>query len=621
MNAGMKTGGLRVKFLALWGALILVKAALAIWLPAFGDEAFYWQEGQHLAWAYSDLPGCTAWLIRLGVALGGNHTLAMRAPFLLLGAAFPWLVRRIATRWYGADAGWQAGLLAMLMPLAGLMGLLALPDVPLIFAALLCLDACAVLIARMEAAALVELALALALGAFTHYRFSLVIVAGLAGLLLSNEGRGLLRRPRFWLVLAVGAAAWLPLALWNLGHAGAGVEFQLLERNPWSFNDEGMLWLLEQFVAVTPVVFVLLLLTFKQAWLEWRSKASARSSLIFGIAAVSVFGYFALAFFADRERVSFHWPLAGWLALACASAPLLAAWRPLWRRLLYVTAGLMLIGACGFLAIASAPAWRADLALSRWYPETFAGWPDIATAVREQRAQLPANTRVVADNFMLGAQLGFALGEPDIPVLDHPLNHKHGRAAQLQQWRLQSAGRQDWGAAPVLLVVEDTVRPLKDRLLAYHDLCKTVGGLPPPRVLNVDHGRKRFLLFALVDSKDVGTCVAPALAWIDSPAIDADASGTLAVSGWAFKDGIGIAGVDVTVDGRAIATADYGAAEPKVAGYWKISSDPRQPNVGFRKTIDLSGVAPGRHWLGLRLHGRDGSLEDWPEQPLRIDPR
>jgi 4-amino-4-deoxy-L-arabinose transferase-like glycosyltransferase len=615
----MKTGALRVKFLALWCALTLAKVGLAIWLPPFGDEAFYWQEGQHLAWAYSDLPGCTAWLIRLGVTLGGNHTLAMRAPFLIIGATLPWLVRRIAARWFGEAAGWQAGLLAMLMPLAGLMGLLALPDVPLIFAALLCLDACAVLVVRIEGAALFELAFALALGAFSHYRFAPVILAGLTGLLLSSEGRALLRQPRFWAVLLIGAVAWLPLLLWNLDHGGAGIEFQVVERNPWTLNVEGVLWLLEQFVAVTPLIFVLLSLTFAQVWRDWRSRASARSGLIFGIAAVSVLGYFALAFFADRERVSFHWPVVGWLVLACASASLFEQWRPLRRRLLYVTAGTMLIGAGGFMMIASVPAWRADLAFSRWYPETFAGWPDIASAVRDQRATMPANTRLVADNFMLGAQLGFALAEPDIAVLDHPLNHKHGRAAQLQQWRLQSAGRRDWGGAPVLLVVEDTVRPLKERLLAYHQLCETVGGLSTPRVLNVDHGRKRFLLFALTGSAETGLCVAPALAWIDTPAIDGAVSGKVEVSGWAFKDGIGVAGIDVALDGRTVATADYGSPEPKVADYWKISSDPRQPNVGFHASVDLTTIAPGKHWLGLRIRGRDGSVEDWPEQPLRIN--
>ena len=44
-------------FIALWALLLLAKIVLAARLPLFVDEAFYWQEGQHLAWAYSDLPG------------------------------------------------------------------------------------------------------------------------------------------------------------------------------------------------------------------------------------------------------------------------------------------------------------------------------------------------------------------------------------------------------------------------------------------------------------------------------------------------------------------------------------------------------------------------------------
>ena len=55
-------------FIGVWVLLTLVKLAWPRSLPLFVDEAFYWQEGQHLAWAYSDLPGLTAWLTRLGVA-------------------------------------------------------------------------------------------------------------------------------------------------------------------------------------------------------------------------------------------------------------------------------------------------------------------------------------------------------------------------------------------------------------------------------------------------------------------------------------------------------------------------------------------------------------------------
>ena len=42
-------------FWALFIVVLGVKIAVAMRLPLFVDEAFYWQEGQHLAAAYSDL--------------------------------------------------------------------------------------------------------------------------------------------------------------------------------------------------------------------------------------------------------------------------------------------------------------------------------------------------------------------------------------------------------------------------------------------------------------------------------------------------------------------------------------------------------------------------------------
>ena len=93
-----RPGTARVKFLVAWALALAAKAWLVVALPPFGDEAFYAQESTRLAWAYSDLPGLTAWLIRLGAELGGNGIVAARAPFLVLGALLPWLVVRTARR-------------------------------------------------------------------------------------------------------------------------------------------------------------------------------------------------------------------------------------------------------------------------------------------------------------------------------------------------------------------------------------------------------------------------------------------------------------------------------------------------------------------------------------------
>jgi hypothetical protein len=610
----MTSGTPAVKFWALWIVLLVVKAALASRLPLFGDEAFYWQEGQHLAWAYSDLPGFTAWLARLGVTVGGANLLGLRWPFLLLGALAPLVVVRIARREWGEDAGWTAGLLAMLLPLSGWLGTLALPDAPLVLACLLALDASAALLRRVEAGALFELGVALVVGAFVHYRFAPAVFAGLFGLLLAPRGRALLRRPVVWLPILVGAAAWLPLLLWNRAHGDSGMRFQLVERHPWKFHADGWHWLGEQMLALTPGLFVLALAV--GVWLlrRWRRERDDSAGLFLGVALVSVLGYFVLAFFADAERVSFHWPLAGWLALLCAAPPVWKTWRPLARGVTLGLAALGLVATLGVLGAYSTPAARRALAESRWYPDNFAGWTEIGDATREYLAAHPG-THVIADNFMLGSQLGFAAGDPRVPVLDHPLNHKHGRAVQLELWDLERAGLDATAAAPVLLVVEDTARPLKDRLAGYHDLCRRVGPLPLPRVLDVDHGRKRFLLFAFAgQAATTGSCVTPALAYIDVPARGAMVTGPFVVQGWAFKDGAGIEAVDVLIDGAPVARATRGRSMPNVTAYWEGSTDPDHPDVGFDARIDAGALAPGEDWLGRRLNGAEGRREDWPEQ-------
>lgn len=615
----------RRTFVILWVAVCVGKLVLAARLPLFVDEAFYWQSGQHLAAAYSDLPGLTAWLTRLGVTIGGDHALALRMPFLLLAALIPWLLAGISTRWFGATAGWQAGSLALLMPLTGTLGLLALPDVPLALATLLCLDASARLLRRIDAAAALELAIGLALGALSHYRFLAVIGIGLVAFLLMPQGRVVLRDPRVWIAIAFGAGAWAPLLAWNLDNAQAGLRFQLLDRHPWRFHWSGASFLLVQALLVTPLLFAALMRTFFDAWRS--NEASNAQWRYFGLlGGVSTLGFFLLGFFADDARVSFHWPLPGYLALLAAVPVVLRTWPRTWRLATWWLAALGLAGAFGYYALAATPSLRAAFATSKFHPGNFSGWDTIATAVRQQRARMPAGTRLVADNFKLGAQLGFALGEPDIPVLPHEANRRHGRAAQLQLWGLERNSRAALGDGPVLLAVGATEVEFKHLLQRYRQLCTWLGPLPAPRVVQADHGRQRFLLFALPPGPALpgvappGPCTLPAMAWVDVPVAGATVGRRFDVRGWAFRDGVGLRGVEVSLDGVPVATATYGLPKPGLAEFWKGSTDPNHPRVGFSASVDTTarGIAPGRHWLGLRLHGADGAIEVWPEQPVTI---
>ncbi len=213
------------------------------------------------------------------------------------------------------------------------------------------------------------------------------------------------------------------------------------------------------------------------------------------------------------------------------------------------------------------------------------------------------------------------MNRADIRVLDSPLNHKHGRAVQLQQWRLQLDELAQAPSAPVLLIVDDTATAMKNRLMVYHEMCAVFGALPAPEIMNVDHGQKRYLIYRMDSLDRRAGCNAPALAYIDSPAARAAVPSRFAVAGWAFKDGAGLAKIEVTIDGKVVANAEYGQPMPNVAAFWRISNDPHHPDVGFRAELDAGALSPGKHWLGLRLHGVDGSVEASAEQPVRIEPR
>lgn len=608
-----EVGCARRWFVGLWLVACAIKLALALQLPVFVDEAFYWQESRHLALAYSDLPGLSAWLAWLGTELGGNHAIALRLPSLLIGALIPWLMVRMTTREFDARTGWQTGSLSLLLPLAGSMGLLALPDAPLLLATVLSLDASLRLLRRVDGFAVTELALGLVIGGLCHYRFVAVIAVGFIAMLALPAGRRALRHPLPWMAIVVGALAWLPLLLWNLQHADAGLQFQLIDRHPWQFSSEGLRLGRMQLLLATPM---LLLAMTVAAWRTLRHRGNDASRYLALCGSLIVLGFLALGFFSDRERVSFHWPLPGYMALLPLVPLLLSRWPRGWRIATWVTAGLGLAAVLGYYAIASVPALRAQTASRNFHPTNFAGWDVLADSVRDQLATMPPGAQLAAGDFKLGAELGFALGNADIPVLDHPLNARHGRAPQLALWGLLREKLVVDAGNPTLLVVAANHVEFRDLLAYYHRLCQQVGPLPPPQVVDVDHGRQRFLLFALPAHASSSSCTTPALAFLDAPAASATVAPSFEVTGWAFKDGVGLTSVEILLDGRVVASADYGESKPDVAGFWKVSSDPNQPHTGFRARV--TGVAPGAHWLGLRLHGADGSVEDWAEQRITV---
>jgi len=109
-------------------------------------------------------------------------------------------------------------------------------------------------------------------------------------------------------------------------------------------------------------------------------------------------------------------------------------------------------------------------------------------------------------------------------------------------------------------------------------------------------------------------------AWVPWPHFIAEDL-TLGNPDWLKEpDMVGLARVELLIDGRPVGDAVYGRAYD-ITSAWKISTDPQHPHVAFDATLDTRQLSPGRHWLGLTLYGKDGSVEQWQEQSFTVPAR
>ena len=602
-------GSKRVKAYLLLGMLciLIIKLFFAFILDLYSDEIFYWQASQFPAIAYSDLPFMAALLSGLGTAIFGNTAIAVRALFLVLGTSIPILVYWLALPLLPRRQALEAAGLSLCLPLCAFLGLLAVPDVPLLFFGLLFIGSLERATRLNENRFWIAAGIAAALGVSTHYRFALYLLAAFFYLCAFTANHRYWTSPGLWLAAVILALGLYPMLSFNLGNQLSGIDYHLLERHPWEFQAEGLLHVFKQAVLVTPLLYLALAITLYRLLLAARRGDRGRG--LFGLFAVTNLGvYLILAPWTDSTRTSIHWPLSGYLPLlvflpetfrVCFHAIARRYNEKIAQRIIVFTVVLGFSGSLIALLGVGSQSLHAHLTplLGKGIlSNKMAGWKPLNRYVDSliSSEHFGPEAIIATDNYYTGAQLALGLQKP-MPIfnIDEDKAIRDGRAVQYQIWQLNGAALESRESVSGLFISEDSALTVPDKIQF--------------------DGEKVFSFYRGDGHSPSGTdakvCPMPTLGWVDQPVANAHIDSVLNVSGWAINEGQGITSITVLLDGEIIGEANYGLAREDVVAAMEVQTDPNAPNLGFDYSIPTSQLAKGRAVLSLRAEGISGEVQ------------
>lgn len=213
-----------------WALLAFVLALLILRLVVvqgygitlFMDEAQYWDWSRHLDWGFHDKPPLIVALVAASTALFGSSEVGVKALAMTLYPITALCMVGFARALWPTSSGVRTGIVAAAvfssLPAAGLLGLLASTDAPL----LLCWTLAAWALWRAQVTDRLNywaaLGVALGLGMLSKYSmaaFGVTIVWALWG--IHGPRKGLLR-PGPWLAAAVALLIMSPHLWWSAQH-------------------------------------------------------------------------------------------------------------------------------------------------------------------------------------------------------------------------------------------------------------------------------------------------------------------------------------------------------------------------------------------------------------------
>ena len=626
-------------FLISFTLLLLLKIMLASILDLYSDEIFYWQASTIPAIAYSDLPFITAFLVGIGASLDSHNPLTVRAVFILIGSSIPFLVYWLALPITNKKDALQSAFLTLCVPLLGFLGLLAVPDAPLIFFGILSVGFFERAIRTNMTKFWIAAGVFVALGLSTHYRFLVYPASAILFLIVFRPARKQWKNPRLWLCITTASVGLMPILWFNFSYSFESAAFYFVDRHPWEFDSAGLLHIFEQALVSSPPMYLLFLTTIYLMIGKVRTH-SLPAALLLSFSVTNLIIYAVLAPWSDSNSTTLHWPLSGYVPLLVflpESLRLIYNWfsnarqKRAARLLVALIPAIGLCGTFGILLGIGSQAFQTPL--QKIFGEEIlstkmAGWKQFTEHTKQLIIDKNLNNfpTIVTDNYYTAAQLEYAGVEGNIYTLDKSKALQDGRLRQYQIWDKHQNGLIQHVQKPALFITEDSVLSIPEKHKVIEEMCLYSDELVFVSELALFGRAKTFSYYSTTNLLDPekkitnsAPCPVPPRAWIDTPQADAILSGKVTIAGWAYNEHMGIESIDILLDGQVVAKANYGLSRSDVAASMNVQTDPNTPNLGFEAEIDTTYIENGNYWLELMLINSQGNSLPYGKRSLQID--
>ncbi len=211
-----RTASTRQLFYSVWFLISFVQAAGT---ELFDDEAYYWVYSKFMDWGYFDHPPMIAVMIKLGTLVFAGE-LGVRLLVVLMGTAAVFLIEKLT------QPKDQKLFYALVLNMAVLQigGIIAVPDIPLLFFTALFFLAYRNYTTKNSWMSAFYLAIVIALLLYSKYHGILIVLATV------GSNWKLLKQPLTWLVIAAAIALFMPHVLWQFQHGLPSLNYHLFER-------------------------------------------------------------------------------------------------------------------------------------------------------------------------------------------------------------------------------------------------------------------------------------------------------------------------------------------------------------------------------------------------------